>query len=208
MADINFFAGFSLGKIQKWSDTKAAAMTPVSFPGKDSNLTEAIDTLGVIAYINFSGRWVGSFETIQSLIYNFKSLADGAQYASQPLRSPFVVSVFGPSASTVRVQGGISTNTTATTNKLIDSTANFSTFNQTTSDIVKNLITGDTATISSIDSDTQLTLSSDIFPTSGGTGVSYAVTATINCKILSIETNWELPGLSYCDYKMSAIQVK
>jgi len=40
-------------------------MTPISFPGKDSDKTEAVDTLGVIAYTNFSGRWVGTFEEIQ-----------------------------------------------------------------------------------------------------------------------------------------------
>jgi hypothetical protein len=59
-----------------------------------------------------------------------------------------------------------------------------------------------------VDNDTTLSISSDIFPIAGGTGVSYAVTATINVKVLSIETNWETPGLSYCDYKISVMQVK
>jgi hypothetical protein len=201
---VNFLRDVSLGKIHRWIDKKASSMTPISFPSKDGNLTEAYDDLGVIQYINFEGMWTGTFEYIQNNIYALKSIADGAQYVSVNLSSPFVCAIFG--SGDVRVQGWQGVNTTATASKLIDSTANFQTTNQVIGDIVKNMVTGYTTTIASIDSETQLTLDDDIFPTSGGTGVSYAVTGTIHCKLLSIEANWETPGLSYCKYKISIIQ--
>jgi len=89
MGDVNYIGNTSLGKIKTWEDKKAASMTPISFPGKDAGKTEAIDTLGVIAYINFTGKWTGTFDTIQGYIHNIKSIADGQQTSAQSLRSPF-----------------------------------------------------------------------------------------------------------------------
>ena len=45
MGDVNFIGGTTLGKIQKWSDTKAAVMTPIPFPGKDADKTEVVATV-------------------------------------------------------------------------------------------------------------------------------------------------------------------
>lgn len=65
------------------------------------------------------------------------------------------------------------TNTTQTTNKLIDSGATFQTAGVTTSGWrVTNMDTGKQATVSSVDSETELTLSADIFT---GTGENYEV---------------------------------
>lgn len=70
------------------------------------------------------------------------------------------------------------TNTTATDDVLIDSAATFSTNNVAIGDAVAN-ITGNTyATVTAIDSETQLTLSDNIFPAAGGTAKSYSVEGT------------------------------
>jgi len=205
VSDINFIGNISLGKVQVWEDKKAASMTPISFPGKDAGLTEAIDTLGVIAYINFSGRWTGSFKDIQSYIMQIKSIADGQQTSAQALRSPFVNST--DEDSNVKV-GLISTNTGFGTNTVSDTTSgvNFTTRGIVAGDIVKNLISGETATIVSGGvAATTLTLDDNIFSASG---ITYAVTATVNCKVLSIDARWELPGLTYCNYQISVVQVR
>ena len=200
MADVNYIGNTTLGKIQRWDDKKAASITPISFPGKDAGKTEGIDTLGVIAYINFSGRWTGSFKTIQGYIHNIKSIADGQQTSAQVLRSPFVNS---KDDTDTRRQGQLGTNTSTSSNKLVDSAGLFSTIGVQVGDIVKNLATGDTANVTVVGA-TELTLSSDIFTASN---TSYAVTATINCKVLSIDVAWSLPGLSFCDYQISVMQV-
>ena len=56
------------------------------------------------------------------------------------------------------------TATSTTTNKLIDATANFITEGVSIGDLVRNTTAGTSATVSAIDSATQLTLSADIFP--------------------------------------------
>jgi len=201
MGDINFIGTTTLGKIQSWDDKKAASITPISFPGKDAGKTEGIDTLGVIAYINFTGRWTGAFKTIQSNIFSLKSIADGQQTSSQTLKSPFVNSV---DSDGTRRQGQIAYNTSASASKLVDTSALFSTIGIQIGDIVKNLTTGTTANVTAIDSETALSLDADVFPASS---TAYAVTANINCKILSINPRWELPGLTYCNYTISIIQV-
>ena len=138
MGDINFIGNTTLGKIQRWDDKKAASITPISFPGKDAGKTEGIDTLGIIAYINFSGRWTGSFKVIQGYIFNIKSIADGQQTSAQTLKSPFVNSV---DSNDTRRQGQLGVNTSTSANKLVDSGALFSTIGVQVGDIVKNLIT-------------------------------------------------------------------
>jgi len=207
MSDINYLGNTPLGKIQNWQDSKAATITPISFPGKDSGKTEAIDTLGIIAYMNLSGRFTGTFQTIQSYIYAIKGILDGMQTSSQALKSPFINATDYTDTIRVGSMGGI---TTVTTNKCTNSSATFSTNGIQVNDIVKNLNTGVIAYVKAVDSNTVLSLMD-----SGGSNVniftvigeSYAVTATINVKVLSFEVNWELPGLSYCNYTLSLIQV-
>jgi hypothetical protein len=201
MADINFIGNTSLGKIQRWTDKKAASMSPISFPGKDAGNTEAIDTLGVIAYINFSGRWTGSFDAIQGYIHNLKSIADGQQISSQSLKSPFVNS---RDDTDTRRQGTMGSPDGLGLNELRDSTATFSTNGIQIGDIAKNLTTGETANITNVTA-TVLTLDDNIFSSAGAT---YAVTASINVKLLSIDVTWNLPALSICDYQISIILVK
>jgi len=60
------------------------------------------------------------------------------------------------------------TNTTATANKLINSTATFSTNGVVANMTVINVDTGVETDISSVDSEIQLTLADDIFPSTGG----------------------------------------
>jgi len=94
-------------------------------------------------------------------------------------------------------------NTSTSSNALIDSGALFSTSGIQVGDIVKNIDSGDSANVTNV-TETNLTLDSDIFTS---TSTAYAVSATINAKLLSINVRWELPGLSFCNYTISVIQV-
>jgi len=203
MGDVNFLAGVSLGKIQTWDYKKSSSITPISFPGENSGETEGVDTLGIISYVAFKGRWVGKFHDIQKNIALLNALADGNQYTPSTLQSPFVnVTTTGDVLRT----GIISSNTLAATDKLTDNTVDFVALGIQEGDVVKNLSTQATALVNTAVVDTHvLNLDTDIFPISG---VGYAVTATMNVKILNIDTKWQLPGLSYCDYDISVIQVK
>ena len=96
-------------------------------------------------------------------------------------------------------------NTSTSSNKLIAGGANFTTWGIQVGDKVKNITTGEVANVTNVDSDITLTLDSNIFPTSG---VAYAVTATINVKVIDISINWDLPGLNFCDYTLAVMQVK
>jgi len=218
MADINYFGSVPLGKIQSWNDTKSANLLPIAFPGKGEGATEAVDSLGITAYYDIAGIMSGDFETIQSYLYLLKQIADGKQTSSRALFSPFVNSSSinaSTGAKETRI-GHIGQNTADDTNKLIDANANFQTWGQrediagVAQDRVKNLVTGEVAYIDSVDSETQLTLSANIFPDTGATFVPkpYAVSAGINAKIMDIKVRWELPGLTYCFYELSLIQVK
>ncbi len=211
MADINYLGTIALGKINSWDDAKEATISPISFPGLDSGKTEGVDTLGIIAYFNLVGRFTGDFETIQGQIYDIKNIADGKQTSSRALKSPFINSNIYTGTVKSRRSGFISVNTSQSANELIDSTANFDTWgiqgtddSAVTFDRVKNLTTGAVANVVSVDSATTLTISADIFTASA----TYAVTANINVKVLDFRVRWELPGLSYCDYSLSVMQVK
>ena len=70
------------------------------------------------------------------------------------------------------------TNTTATDNVLIDSAATFVTNNVGVGDVVANITEERYASVTSVDSETQLTLSDNIFPAAEGTGKSYSVEGT------------------------------
>lgn len=69
------------------------------------------------------------------------------------------------------------TNTTATSLKLIDSTATFITKNVKTGDVVHNDTAGTAATVVSVDSETELTLNANIFTTTAQAYVVYAMSA-------------------------------
>jgi len=225
MADINYLSNISLGKINNWASEKAAEITPIPFPGQDAALTEGVDTLGVVATITIKGRLLGSFESIQNAIYNLRSIADGLQSSAQPLKSPFVNSNYLDQEDTAddgdtdsgsdgltleRRQGNLGTNTSTGAFALTDSSANFLTWGITgnaisSKDKVKNLVTGVVANVVSIPTDTSLTLDADIFPSSG---TAYAVTATIDVKVLTFNHVWVLPGVNMVDYTLEVIQVK
>lgn len=67
------------------------------------------------------------------------------------------------------------TNTSTTANKLICSTATFIKNGIAIGDVVYNITGSTSATVKSVDSETQLTLSADIFSVAGGTGKSFVV---------------------------------
>jgi len=217
MADVNRLSlpTFGLGKIQNYDDEKSAGMSPVSFPGEDSDQTIGIDTLGVIAYANITGRLTDTFNELQDTIAKIKSIIDGKQTSWQPFYSPFLVYTYETGGTKYRRQGGMGTNTTATASKLIDTNALFSTRGVRgphtaqgvllEGDVVKNLITGAITRVVTVDSNTQLTLLADIFP---NTGTPYAVSVHMACKLLSFKARWSLPGLNYVDYDLSIMQVE
>jgi len=203
--DINFLGSTGLGRIQRYEENKASSITPISFPGQDSSKTEGIDTLGIISYINITGRLNGTFEEIQNTIAAIKVILDGKQTSSNKFKSAFVNSnAYTGAVKGYRI-GNIGVNTSTSSSKLIDSAANFDTWGITTDDKVKNMVTGEVASVTAVDSATQLSLSSNIFTASS---TMYVLTANINVKVLSFNTRWELPGLTYCNYEMSLMQVK
>lgn len=75
------------------------------------------------------------------------------------------------------------TNTSTSAGKLIDSAATFSTNNVAVGDIVANIPQNKYASATAVDSETQLSLSEDIFPVAQGTGKSYSVEGT-RCKLM------------------------
>ena len=77
----------------------------------------------------------------------------------------------------ILVEAATGSNTTATANKLIDARATFQTAGVTTGYIVRNNDDSTWGTVVTRDSQTQLTLSADIFPEAGGTDIGYRVFA-------------------------------
>ena len=214
VTDINYIGGRSLGKIQAWANKKVGKLTPVTFPTRDSGWVEAVDEMGIFETIDFQGRWTGKFEQIQTNIAQIKRIADGQQTSSQSLKSPFVNTneqAPDPDDPDVLRIGNIAVNTTLDTNKLIDSSGGFVAKGIQINDLVKNLVTGEIAEVAAIDSATTLSLRE----VGGGApkqlftvaNTAYAVTATMQCKVLNIDVTWGLPGLSWCDYKITVVQV-
>lgn len=74
-------------------------------------------------------------------------------------------------------------NTTATQDKLICSGATFVTNNVAVADVVANITHNRYASVTAVDSETELTLSSDIFPVAEGTSKTYSVEGT-RCKLM------------------------
>lgn len=209
MAAINFISGLSLGVVTDWEDSKDIFIMPLSFPGQDTGATQAIDTLGVIGKIKITGYLTGTFETLQNSIKSIKALADGFQTASFELQSPFVNASYyvgGTGGTKTYRNGHIGITTSTSANTLGDSNAHFTTWNIQSGDVAKNLQTGSVANITSVTAGT-LYLDADIFPVAGGSGIPYAVTATINVKITNFEVRWETPGLSYVYYELEVVQV-
>lgn len=204
MTDIHYIGTTPLGRIQGWDDEKTSGITPISFPGQDSGKTEGVDTLGIIAYFNIPGRWTGKFQLIQSYIASLKAIADGNQTSSQEFKSPFVNGNTYSGLTKVARIGNIGTTTSVGASSLSDTTVSFTNLGIQVGDKVKNLITGDVANVTAVAA-TTLSLDSNIFSSST---TPYAVTATINIKVLSIKVRWEVPGLSYCNYDLSVMQVR
>ena len=178
MADINFIGTpdylIPLGKILSYSDNKNANLFVLPMPGEDASETEAIDSLGIVQYITIEGRMTGDFSSIQTKMAQLKRLADGFQMAAFTFKSPFVSSVESiytytdtwvpnpitpytfikvtvPTKTGVQLRiGNIGTNTSISTNTLIDSTAAFVTWGTQVGDKVKNMTTGEVATITTI----------------------------------------------------------
>ena len=208
MSDINFLGTIPLGKIFTWSDAKITNLTTVPFPGQDSGVTELVDTLGTVATFTITGRMVGKFSTIQGYIFDIKNIADGLQLSTQRLMSPFingnvyVADGLGVLVKTRKI-GNIGVISSVVASTLVDDTASFTTWNISTLDKVKNLITGAVSTISGAPTLTTIPLTTNIFTV---TGTPYAVTSYINVKVVSCNFRWELPGLSWCDYTIEFTQ--
>jgi len=201
MTSINYLNTIDIGKVQSWDGSKDANITPVQFPGLDADEVEGVDTLGVSQFTSVSGRLIGTFSQIQNAINDLKFILDGNQTSSSTFYSPFINTVLDGS----KIRGNIGTNTSTSASKLIDSSAFFSTWQIRAGDYVKNLTTGDVTTVVTVDSQNQLTLNDNIFTASS---VQYAVTAHIEIKLLGFSERWNLPGLNYCDYTLSFMQVK
>jgi len=203
MAGVNLLGSIDLGKVTDWNDNKTAIITPISFPGQDSGQTQGIDTLGVVALIKMRGRITGNFLDLQNTLYDIKNIADGNQTSALNLYSPFICFNEGTTDAKVRRRGNIGTNSGSGTT-LTDSNAAFDTWGIQVGDYVKNIQTGTTTNVSAV-STTTLTLSANIFAT---TGLNYAVTANIPVKVTSVDIRWGLPGLNYVDYTLELMQVK
>lgn len=75
------------------------------------------------------------------------------------------------------------TNTSTSADKLVDSAATFSTLNVAVADVVANITKNKYASVTTVDSETQLSLSTDIFPVAQGNDNSYSVEGT-RCKLM------------------------
>ena len=204
MGDINYLSGIPLGKIIKWGSAKESQLTVVLKAGRDSDQVEAVDTLGVVKTMVFEGRLTGDFDDIQTTIWMIEAIVDGKQTSSSPLYSPFVSGVVTVGMTPgVRKQGSIGTTSGVVSFSLWDSSALFLTRGVINGDRVKNLLTGETAIVTG-GNEQVLFLNNDIFTT---WPVSYAVTVHINIKVMKFDYKWELPGLSYCNYQMTVMQV-
>jgi hypothetical protein len=203
---INWLQGIPLGMIDNYEVPKDSSIMPVSFPGEDAGKALGIDTMGVIAYINVSGRLCGTYTQINSSIYSIQNILDGNQISSMTFSSPLVSTGAYVGLTKVRRQGNIGIATSATTGTLVDSTALFSTWGVQAGDRVKNLRTGEVSLITSVGNNKTLNL------TTGSmafvVGDTYAVTVSIQVKLLSFKPKWELPGLNYCPYDLSLMQVE
>ena len=206
MASANWLGTIPLGTIYEWKLPKDAQLDYFSFPGKDSGAAEVYDTLGVLSSITIKGYLMGTFKYIQGLIYDVRNIQDGNQSSYVLLKSPFVNSNFYTSSGGTKTRriGTIGTITSTTSNKLIDSTSTFITNGVQIGDVVKNLIANTTAIVVAIDSETQLSIDTDIFTNSN---VPYSCTGTIRVKVNRFEPTWTLPGLGICGYELEVIQV-
>jgi hypothetical protein len=83
--------GIDLEKIQDWRNNKEGNITPIPLPGDDSEGTDVIDMLGVIEFIEITGRLSGNFAAIQAKLASLKGLVNGNQGVSFNLSSPYVI---------------------------------------------------------------------------------------------------------------------
>ena len=203
IGDVNFLGTTSLGKINRWEAKKTSTLTPISMPAGNSGETEAVDTMGVIAYINFDGKFTGSFMSIQDKMFALKNILDGQQIATTTLYSPFVNTT---DQYDTRRQGAQNTVTSLNTDFLNDSTAFFVIQGIHVGYKVKNLTTGHVSTVKTVYANgIQLELNDDIF---SAIGEAYAVSANINVKIIDFNNSWVIPGINWCTYRLTVIQVR
>lgn len=209
-----YIGTIQMGRVTRWKQSKESSLTPIPFPSRDSHMTEAVDTLGVVKFIEFSGRFTGKFGDIQAFIGDIYQILDGYQLAPHKIYSPFINGRFleDPKVTAgVRRQGRIAYNTAVDSDKLIDANVNFNFIGVKPGDIVRNLRTGEIAYVRSL-----FTVNGLILEDGAGNlknlftevNTPYAVSVSINVKILKFEVTWELPGLSYCDYDIELIQVR
>jgi hypothetical protein len=204
LSDINFLYGIPLGKIKRWQGAKQSGIIPIPLPTQDAGEAEAIDGIGVIYTVRIVGQMVGDFLTLQNNIYAINNIIDGFQNSAVPLYSPHINSSTTGLVSKIKRCGHYGINTSVTTNRLVDSGTDFSQLGTRATDIVKNLVTGATAVVTSAALN-HLNLSANIFP---NPGTPYAVTAYINVKLISFDHTYEIPGQRWVDYTLEVIQVK
>jgi len=202
---VNYILGVNLGKVKRWNTKRIAKIDPVTFPTRNVGWVEGVDAQGIFETIDITGTITGSFKTLQETITGIKNIADGFQIAGIAINSPFVNTL--DKSGQLR-SGILNRNDSTGAFTLRDSTVSFTAAGIQVGDVVKNLITGNAAIVVSEGvSATILTLDTDIFPEAEGTGFSYAVSATMLCKILNFDVNWQLPGITYVNYTLSIVQV-
>ena len=199
MSDINYLGTTPLGKIANFKSSKTSGITAISFPAEDGDKAEGIDTLGMVSYFTIAGYFVGQFSDIQTYIDNIRNIADGYQTVVSYIKSPYVNTY----VDDAQRRGNINVTSGLTTNYLVDGDANFISWNIKAGDIVKNLNTGTTANVVAPYIETSIQLDADIF---SAINEPYAITATMACKVLSFDTEWQLPGLNYCRYTLAIMQ--
>lgn len=203
---IHWLNAIPLGLVVSWSDNKKSTIDWISFPGQDAGYVEGVDTLGVSNPITIRGRLVGTFNDINSYIVAIKGILDGNQSGYSTLRSPLIgTTKYVSGTGNPYLVGRMGINSSVSSGKLVDSSALFITTNGVQyGDIVRNEITGEIASVTNV-SETQLTLSEDIFTSSD---TPYALAVTMRVKLSSFNPEWSLPGMTWCDYVLEVVQVK
>ena len=205
MADINYIDTIGLGKVQAIENDKESNMDPITAPSQDAEEVITVDSLGVIKFITVTSKLIGNYNTMSDTIYLLESIIDGYQIATSKFYSPFVN---GKSLGGVRRQGCLGVTSAGGSSLLTDITATFGTKGISGSaaygyDYVKNLITGEIASVIGAVSETQLMLSRNIFPNKD---TPYAVTAHITVKLVKCGHSPVIPGINQIKLKLSLIQ--
>ena len=193
MGDINFLSSITLGRVFEIKKEKNSSLQPIPMPGANADETQSVDTLGVVYYFILRGRWTGTYSELQAYEYAVQAICDGYQISTVNFYSPFVnFDVAG-----TKRQGIISSCTSGTGGTALkDSTKDFSANGIEVDNPVKNLLTGETTTVTAVTSST-LTLDADI---NLGDGTPYAVSAKATVKVMGLDTITVTPGINTRDY--------